>query len=375
MSPSARCRSKSRVRPEEDIMTAKAKHTASTSASTTKGSSFHSSSFHDNTNNNNSFASGSSLRSVKNKELCPVTGYLSDISVDYQLSSTVLGKGHYGCVRECTHRVTRKRYACKSIDKSKIGRLDHLQREVYLLSKTNHPSIMRMVDCYEDPHHVHIVTEKYTGGELFDRIIENTAEEGCFSEQRAASIIKSLLESVAYLHKNGIVHRDIKPENILFETKDEDSAIRLIDFGLSRKYKQGDKLMCNPVGTAYYMSPELLRGKYDHGCDVWSVGTVAYILLAGYPPFNGNEDPDIFDAIKKGSFSFPSKAWGNKSSASKDFIKCLLRKDPRKRFNAEEALCHPWLQIGNAAPVKRQDELMTRLQSIRKSIKAIRVSQ
>ena len=243
-----RCRSKSRVRvrPEEEIMTAKAKHTASTSASTTKGSSFHGS-FHDNTNN--SFASGSSLRSVKNKELCPVTGYLSDISVDYQLSNTVLGKGHYGCVRECTHRVTRKRYACKSIDKSKIGRLDHLQREVYLLSKTNHNGIMRMVDCYEDADYIHIVTEKYTGGELFDRIIENTDEEGCFSEERAASIIKSLLESVAYLHKNGVVHRDIKPENILFETKDEDSPIRLIDFGLSRKYKQGDKLMCNPVGT------------------------------------------------------------------------------------------------------------------------------
>jgi len=224
-------------------MTAKAKHTASTSASTTKGSSFH-----DNTNN--SFhASGSSLRSVRNKELCPVTGYLSDLTVDYQLSNTVLGKGHYGCVRECTHRVTRKRYACKSIDKSKIGRLDHLQREVYLLSKMNHNGIMRMVDCYEDPRHVHIVTDKYTGGELFDRIIDHTGEEGCFSEERAASIIKSLLESVAYLHKNGIVHRDIKPENILFETKDEDSAIRLIDFGLSRKYKQGDKLMCNPVGT------------------------------------------------------------------------------------------------------------------------------
>ena len=60
--------------------------------------------------------------------------------------------------------------------------------------------------------------------------------------------------------------------------------------------------MSNPVGTSYYMSPELLRGEYDKSCDMWSVGIIAYILLCGYPPFNGDTDPDIFEAIKKGSY-------------------------------------------------------------------------
>jgi len=355
-------------------MRPKAKHTAATSASTTKGSSFHEST--------SSFvssipSSGASLRgAVKNKELCPVTGYLSDISIDYQLSSTVLGKGHYGCVRECTHRISRKRYAVKSVDKSKIGRLDHLQREVYLLSKMDHDGVMRLVDCYENAKYVHIITEKYTGGELFDRIIDCTSDTGCFSEEKAALVVNSLLEAVSYLHSNGIVHRDIKPENILFETKNVDSPIRLIDFGLSRKYKKGDKLMCNPVGTAYYMSPELLRGKYDQSCDVWSIGAVAYILLCGYPPFNGETDPDIFKAIERGDFSLSGKAWCDKSPEAKDFLECLLRKDPRKRFSAEEALSHPWLKnVRNQTNTRRQKEMMSRLQSIRKSIRAIRVSQ
>jgi len=162
----------------------------------------------------------------------------------------VLGSGHYGSVRECVHRNSRKWFAVKSIDKSKIGRLDHLQREVYLLSKMDHNGIMKMVDCYEDESCVHIVTEKYTGGELFDKIIEKTTKDGCFSEVKAAKIIKSLLESVAYLHENEIVHRDIKPENILFESKDENSDVKLIDFGLSRRHRKGEALMSNPVGTA-----------------------------------------------------------------------------------------------------------------------------
>eukprot|EP00569_Conticribra_weissflogii_P014354 CAMPEP_0171416608 /NCGR_PEP_ID=MMETSP0880-20121228/40180_1 /TAXON_ID=67004 /ORGANISM="Thalassiosira weissflogii, Strain CCMP1336" /LENGTH=235 /DNA_ID=CAMNT_0011934857 /DNA_START=538 /DNA_END=1246 /DNA_ORIENTATION=- len=232
---------------------------------------------------------------------------------------------------------------------------------------------MKMVDCYEDQEYLHIVTEKYSGGELFDKIIDNTTAEGCFSEKAAAKIIKSLLEAVAYLHGEGIAHRDIKPENILFESADEESDIKLIDFGLSRKHKRGDSPMSNPlapritdeesdirlidfglsrkhkrgdspmstpVGTAYYMSPELLKGEYDISCDNWSVGIVAYILLSGYPPFNGDTDPDIFAAIKRGHFEFPKQGF---SDEAKDFIKSLLRRDPRKRLSAEDALKHPWL--------------------------------
>ncbi|KAL7513374.1 hypothetical protein ACHAXN_010425 [Cyclotella atomus] len=305
------------------------------------------------------------------EDQCPVLGIRSNISDDYHILPRVLGSGHYGSVRECVNRVDRKWYAVKSIEKSKIGRLDHLQREVYLLSKMNHDNIINMVDCYEDEEHVHIVTDKYTGGELFDKIIENTTKDGCFSEVKSARIIKSILEAVAYLHANEIVHRDIKPENILFESNDEDSAIKLIDFGLSRRHQRGQALMTNPVGTAYYMSPELLKGKYDKSCDVWSVGVVAYILVCGYPPFNGDTDPEIFEAIKKGSFSFPSKGWSDVSDECKDFIKCLLRKDPRKRFTAEEALMHPWVR--HSCIFSKKQELLARINKLTLGVKNVRV--
>ena len=291
-----------------------------------------------------SHSSSSNSQSTRAKHpLRPVTNSYSNILEEYHIFPNILGTGHYGCVRECVNKNTCHSYAVKSIDKSKIGRLDHLQREVSLLSQINHSSIMNMVDCYEDEHYIHIVTDKYTGGELFDKIIDNTSDDGCFPEDRAATIIKSLLEAVSYLHKHRIVHRDLKPENILFETKDEDSPVKLIDFGLSRKHKKGDGPMRNPVGTAYYMSPELLKRKYDKSTDVWSIGVMAYILLCGYPPFNGDTDPDIFKSIMKGHFDFSGSAWVGVSGEAKDFIKCLLKKDPRKRLSALEALEHPWI--------------------------------
>lgn len=284
-----------------------------------------------------SSSASSSTTMQQEQDLCPVTGVYANITDDYYIFPKVIGKGHYGIVRECIHRVSRQTLAVKSIDKSKIGRLDHLQREIFLLANVDHDGIMKMMDCYEDAKFVHIITEKYTGGELFDKIVTNTNARGCFKERDAAGVIKSLLEAVAYLHENGVVHRDIKPENILFESTAEDAAVKLIDFGLSRRHSKGEAPMSNPVGTAYYMSPELLSRRYDSASDVWSIGVVTYILLCGYPPFNGSSDQEIHDATRRGRLHFQGNAWFNKSDDAMDFVKCLLRRDPRKRFTAKEA--------------------------------------
>ncbi|KAL7466729.1 hypothetical protein ACHAXS_007014 [Conticribra weissflogii] len=269
----------------------------------------------------------------------PVTGCFADILADYHVFPRVIGSGHYGSVRECVNRRTRQVFAVKTIEKRKIARLDHIRREVSILKKMNHGNVMKMVDCYEDAEYVHIVTEKFSGGELFDKIVENTSENGCLSENSAAKIIRSVIEAVRYLHSKDIAHRDIKPENILFESADEDSDVRLIDFGLSRKHKKQDSPMSTPVGTAYYMSPEVLDHKYGRSSDLWSVGVITYTILTGFPPFNGHNDSEIFDSIRRGHFYIPPYLSGQ----AVDFIKCLLRRDGRKRFTAEEALEHPWI--------------------------------
>ena len=100
------------------------------------------------------------------------------------------------------------------------------------------------------------------------------------------------MQAINYCHTNGIVHRDLKPENFLLLTKHDESPLKVIDFGLSTTFDSKVN-MKTKAGTPYYISPEVLEGKYDASCDIWSSGVILYILLSGVPPFYGDTDPEI----------------------------------------------------------------------------------
>jgi len=279
-----------------------------------------------------------------------ITGAYSNIECKYYINSKILGTGHHGSVRECVDRATGQLYAVKSVCKSDpVFRPGSLAREIRLLKEMEHHSIIRLVDVYEDSHYVHIVTDLCKGGELFDKIVEKASniESGtvCFSEQEAARIMYQLLKAISYMHRHSTAHRDIKPENILFETTAEDSPIKIIDFGLSRKHygSIGEPPMDTVVGTAYYIAPEVLLKRYDKSCDLWSSGVVAYILLCGYPPFNGDDNKQTHRSVLQGRYCFPVGDWSYISGEAIDFIQRLLQMDPRRRMTAEEALSHPWI--------------------------------
>ena len=120
---------------------------------------------------------------------------------------------------------------------------------------------------------------------MFDRI----AEVQCFSEVDSAKIIQQILSAVSYCHQKNICHRDLKPENCLLNKNMEDPKVTIIDFGTSTYFVKGKK-MNEKFGTPYYIAPEVLKFNYDHKCDLWSIGVILFILLCGYPPFNGSDD-------------------------------------------------------------------------------------
>jgi len=295
-----------------------------------------------------------------------VTESLSDVRVKYHINPKEIGHGHYGVVRKCMDRETEVWYAIKSIRKSKVGKVDVLKREVALLKECDHPNIIELVGVHEDKKYLHLITELCTGGELFDRIIEKTQSvEGCFSERDGASLVRCILDAIAYCHdQKGIVHRDLKPENFLFSSRDEDAVIKIIDFGLSRHDDMTQGIMNTKVGTPYYVAPEVLNREYTKSCDIWSIGVITYILLCGYPPFYGDTDNQIFESVRTARFDFPSPEWDEISDNAKGFISTMLKRIPSNRPSAAEALSHPWIKELTQVREKRRASIVYAPRSI-----------
>jgi calcium-dependent protein kinase len=163
-----------------------------------------------------------------------------------------------------------------------------------------------------------------------------------FSEHEAAIILNQLLSAIAYCHSKSVVHRDIKPENLLLEAK-EGLNIKIIDFGTAQAIDPA-QIMTKKSGTPYYIAPEVLQKSYNSKCDVWSAGIVLYILLCGYPPFNGKDDTEIMKNVIKGKYSFLGNNWLNISKEAKDLISKMLCYNAKDRISALDALNHVWLK-------------------------------
>ena len=251
-----------------------------------------------------------------------------------------LGSGSYGAVKKVRHKELKEIRAMKVI----LKKTENSRNEIEIMRKISHPNIVNIFDIYEDSKKYYIVMEICEGGELFEAI----SEQGAFTEVDCALIMKQVLAAVNYLHSKNIMHRDIKPENIMFtkkiNKKNQKFEIKLIDFGTAKVFLKGKK-ETKFIGTSYYIAPEVLKESYDQKCDVWSCGVIMYILLCGYPPFNGNNNNDIYNAIKNNLPYFHGEDWKEITPQAIDLLQNMLNKNPSKRFSAEKCLNHQWFKI------------------------------
>jgi len=223
--------------------------------------------------------------------------------------------------------------------------LRQLREEIYIMCQLDHPNIVRLEEVYESNNGIYLVQELCLGGELFDRLDEQPDYH--YTEQQCARLVKEMLSAVRYIHSKGIVHRDLKLENFLFSTREKDSELKMIDFGLSKHFNIGE-MHCEAVGTPYTVAPEVISGRYDERCDVWAIGVITYLLLSGDSPFGGCGGPEPLHVVKNnildGKFSFePVEIWGEVTSDAKNFIKNILVTDPIKRFTVKQAQGSVWL--------------------------------
>eukprot|EP01132_Coremiostelium_polycephalum_P005186 gene5186-6454_t len=271
-----------------------------------------------------------------------------------------LGRGVFSVVYEGIQKATATKVAIKDVDLSKYSNEKfqlQLNREIEILKRTDHPSIIKIFDIFfTENKHLYFILELANGGELYDKIGYNMP---LLNEEEAKYIFKQLLSGVSYLHSLGIAHRDLKPENILFVDDPEGDPLRIkiSDFGLARFINEGElaKTLC---GTPLYVAPEVIASRTKHKemciegygktCDAWSLGAILYIILSGTPPFEDDTDqiqstPKLFEQIVSGNYSFPPETWSSISKAAADLVQKLLTVDPNKRYTVEQALNHPWI--------------------------------
>ena len=257
------------------------------------------------------------------------------------LNSPPIGRGKFSVVYAGARKGTNEEVAVKVLDTAALEAhaedREFIRTELAIVKLVSHPNIVKTIDVFEALDKIYIVMERVRGGDLLSKL----QRTGRFSEFEAKRTIKALTHAILYLQGKNVIHRDLKPENVLLT---EEGVVKITDFGLSALVPHSRTLDA-PLGTVAYAAPEVLLSlPYDKSVDLWGLGALTYVLLAGRMPFGGNTDKEVAGNVLRAKFSFSnSRVWDGVSLACKDFISKLLVKDPARRMTALEALRHEWL--------------------------------
>ncbi|CAN6465563.1 unnamed protein product [Victoria cruziana] len=224
----------------------------------------------------------------------------------YEVGRTI-GEGNFAKVKFARNVETGESVAIKILDKEKV--LKHKMIGQVMASKTK----------------IYIILEFVTGGELFDKILNN----GRLKEDEARKYFQQLINAVDYCHSRGVYHRDLKPENLLL---DSDGVLKVSDFGLSALSQQVQVI--NDKG-------------YDGSkADLWSCGVILYVLMAGYLPFDDSNLMELYKKISKANFTCPP--WF--STSAKKLIKKILDPNVKTRITVAELMENEWFKKGYTPP-------------------------
>ncbi|XP_042637334.1 myosin light chain kinase, smooth muscle [Orycteropus afer afer] len=250
-----------------------------------------------------------------------------------------LGSGKFGQVFRLVEKKTGKIWAGKFFKAYSAKEKENIREEISIMNCLHHPKLVQCVDAFEEKANIVMVLEIVSGGELFERIIDEDFE---LTERECIKYMKQISEGVEYIHKQGIVHLDLKPENIMCVNK-TGTRIKLIDFGLARRLENAGSLKVL-FGTPEFVAPEVINYEpIGYATDMWSIGVICYILVSGLSPFMGDNDNETLANVTSATWDFDDEAFDEISDDAKDFISNLLKKDMKSRLDCTQCLQHPWL--------------------------------
>ncbi|CAD8149994.1 unnamed protein product [Paramecium pentaurelia] len=218
-------------------------------------------------------------------------------------------------------------------------RVIQLQKEIQMLSKLQHPNIVRYLGCEQKNQFINIFLEYVSGGSV-QSMLERF---GCFKESLIKTYLKQILLGLSYLHSQNVIHRDIKGGNILI---DNSGKCKLADFGSSKQLSDfAHDTLGSICGTPNYMAPEVInQEQYGKKADIWSLGCTIIEMATGQPPFSEFKDA-IAIMVKIGKSTQPPPIPSQLISVeSRNFLSLCLQIDPKQRATVDELLHHPFLK-------------------------------
>ncbi|TRY98979.1 hypothetical protein DNTS_001245 [Danionella cerebrum] len=250
-----------------------------------------------------------------------------------------LGVGKFGQVFRMTHKETGQECAGKFYKSRRPKDREAARKEIELMNLLHHPKLVQCLAAYDNKAEMVMVMEFVAGGELFERIVDDSFEH---TEVSSVGYMRQILEGILYMHQQSILHLDLKPENIVCVDR-TGIQIKIIDFGLASKLDPKTPLKVMH-GTPEFVAPEVINFEsVTLATDMWSIGVICYILLSGESPFQGESDTDTLALVTAAQWEFDEESFEDISDLAKDFISSLLNKDARRRLSCEDALAHDWL--------------------------------
>lgn len=300
--------------------------------------------------------------------LCDVHAPGKELEQHYTVGE-VIGEGRFSKVYAGMRTKDESQVALKEIDQNALEEdeeaLEMLEAEVIALRRASDAAhVVKLHEVVAADEAVWLCMERVPGRELFDLV----EQKGALPNEFVCTLMKQLLTALEALERVGVVHRDVKPENMMVsESDDGPPRLTLIDFGYAAVLSSGGveagggEKLSGVAGSPEYAAPEVLSWleveadetgtavgePYDAGCDVWSVGVTAHVLLSAELPFDLPEDcseESLVAAARSAKLTFRRPEWNGEGMASaRDFVTQCMSVARDERPTAADLLQHPWV--------------------------------
>ncbi|CCK69296.1 serine/threonine protein kinase CHK1 KNAG_0C01820 [Huiozyma naganishii CBS 8797] len=270
------------------------------------------------------------------------------------LMGETLGQGAFGCVKSASLEVDKnivvavKFIHMPTCNENGLQERD-IMREVVLHNKcSQHPNVLRLIDCNTVDDYIYIILEMADGGDLFDKIEPDLGVDLLITQ----FYFQQLVNVITYLHEQcGVAHRDIKPENILL---DKSGNLKLADFGLASQFKRKDgtwKRSMDQRGSPPYLAPEILYSKkpyYANVTDIWSIGIFTFVLITGAIPWELPAWEDVnYSSFLENDGNVDMGPWKRVDIQQLSLLRKILQQDPSERITLSKLRSHPWFTQKN----------------------------